>query len=159
MFACSGEALTKRLRSQTFSAILRQDIAYFDQTEHNTGTLCTYLATEASAVQGASGVRLGIMLQNIVTVGAGIFIGFIFSWQLTLLIIAFLPLIIFGAVIQIRLIAKYTKHDKERLEEGGQVVLLFSKFFFKCAFKLLGSSRSNSEYSNSCTIIKRRTFL
>jgi ABC-type multidrug transport system fused ATPase/permease subunit len=127
MFACSGEALTKRLRSQAFRAILSQDIAYFDQVKHNTGVLCTYLATEASAVQGASGVRLGIMLQNVITVGAGIFIGFIFSWQLTLLIIAFLPLIIFGAFIQIRLIDRFGKNDKGCLEDAGQVFI--QKYF------------------------------
>lgn len=134
MFACSGEALTKRLRSNIFRALLHQDVSYFDQVENNTGVLCTYLATEASAVQGASGVRLGVMLQNIITVGAGIFIGFIFSWHLTLLIIAFLPLIIFGAVIQIRLIAKFTKNDKERLEDAGQV-LCKNPFVFLFLFK------------------------
>ncbi|CAF5021578.1 unnamed protein product, partial [Rotaria sp. Silwood1] len=56
-FAQSGEALTKRLRSKTFRAILRQEIAYFDQEKHSTGALCARLATEASAVQNASGVR------------------------------------------------------------------------------------------------------
>ncbi|CAF5013329.1 unnamed protein product, partial [Rotaria sp. Silwood1] len=54
MFAYSGETLTKRLRSEAFRAILRQEINYFDQARHNTGVLCTRLATEASAVQGAS---------------------------------------------------------------------------------------------------------
>jgi ATP-binding cassette subfamily B (MDR/TAP) protein 1 len=129
MFSWSGEALTKRLRSRAFRSILRQDIAYFDQPKHNTGALCTYLATEASAVQGASGVRLGLMIQNFVTVGAGILIGFLFSWQLTLLILAFLPLIIFGAVIQIRLIGKFAKQDKERLEDGGKVLIENILFF------------------------------
>ena len=123
MFSWSGEALTKRLRSKTFRSILRQDIAYFDQPHHSTGALCTYLATEASAVQGASGVRIGIMLQNFITVGAGILIGFIFSWQLTLLIIAFLPFIVFGAIIQIRLITKFAKSDKESLENAGQIAV------------------------------------
>lgn len=121
MLSCSGEALTKRLRSKSFRAILRQDIAYFDQVRHNTGALCTYLATEASAVQGASGIRIGIMLQNFATVGVGILIGFIFSWQLTLVIIAFLPFIVFGAMIQIRLITKFDKEDKESLEDAGKV--------------------------------------
>ncbi|CAF4565234.1 unnamed protein product [Rotaria socialis] len=32
---------------------------FFDQKERSTGALCTRLATEASAVQGASGVRFG----------------------------------------------------------------------------------------------------
>jgi ATP-binding cassette subfamily B (MDR/TAP) protein 1 len=133
MFACSGEALTKRLRSQAFRAILRQDITYFDQANHNTGALCTYLATEASAVKGASGIRVGLMLQNVVTIGGGIVIGFIFSWQLTLLIIAFLPLIVFGAFIQIRLIARFSKKDQERLADAGQVFIgnVLHGFFLK----------------------------
>ncbi|CAF3952799.1 unnamed protein product, partial [Rotaria sp. Silwood1] len=66
-FAQSGEALTKRLRSKTFRAILRQEIAYFDQEKHSTGALCARLATEASAVQNASGVRFET-IQNIRTV-------------------------------------------------------------------------------------------
>ena len=33
LFACSGEAFTKRLRSKAFRAILRQEIAYFDQAK------------------------------------------------------------------------------------------------------------------------------
>ncbi|UJR23295.1 hypothetical protein I4U23_026311 [Adineta vaga] len=123
LFAWSGEALTKRLRSKTFRAILRQDIAFFDEPEHSSGALCTYLATEASAVQGASGVRLGVFFQNFITVGAGILIGFIFSWQLTLLIIGFLPLIIFGAVLQVRLITKFAKKDKEHFENAGKVAM------------------------------------
>jgi ATP-binding cassette subfamily B (MDR/TAP) protein 1 len=158
LFSCSGEALTKRLRSQIFRSILRQDVAYFDQAQHNTGALCTYLATEASAVQGASGVRLGIMIQNFITVGAGILIGFLFSWQLTLLIIAFLPLIIFGAMIQIRLFAKFVKKDKERLEDGGKV-WIENNYLIGIDFVNLDSCRSNSKYSNSRTIIERRIFL
>jgi ATP-binding cassette subfamily B (MDR/TAP) protein 1 len=157
MFACSGEALTKRLRSKTFRAILRQDIAYFDQAKHNTGALCTYLATEASTVQGASGVRLGIIFQNMVTIGIGILIGFAFSWQLTLLIIAFLPLIIFGAVLQIRLIDHFAEKDKEYLEDAGKV--LTDKICFIFIKLSLDSCRSYSKYSNSRTIIKRRSFL
>ncbi|CAF4710929.1 unnamed protein product, partial [Rotaria magnacalcarata] len=40
LFACSGEALTKRLRSKAFSSLLRQEIAYFDDQSNNTGALC-----------------------------------------------------------------------------------------------------------------------
>jgi len=54
MFACSGEALTKRLRAKAFAAILRQEIAWFDQAENSTGALCTRLSNEASAIQGVS---------------------------------------------------------------------------------------------------------
>lgn len=53
-FAMSGENLTMRLRQLSFRALMRQDIAYFDEQKNNTGALCTRLSTEASAVQGVS---------------------------------------------------------------------------------------------------------
>ena len=53
-FAISGENLTMRIRQLSFKAMLRQDIAYFDEHKHNTGALCTRLSVEASAVQGVS---------------------------------------------------------------------------------------------------------
>ncbi|CAF2002613.1 unnamed protein product [Rotaria magnacalcarata] len=85
VFARSGEALTKRLRSKAFQAILRQDMTFFDREENSTGALCTRLATEASAVQGASGVRFGLIFPYLFAIVAGILLGFAYSWQLTLL--------------------------------------------------------------------------
>ncbi|CAF3996487.1 unnamed protein product, partial [Adineta steineri] len=120
MFAHSGEALTKRLRSKAFQAILRQDISYFHKAQHSTGALCARLATEASAVQGASGARFGLMLQLIVSMGIGLIVGFIYSWQLTLLVIAFFPLIIFGGISQIHLTTRFASKDKQMLEDTAQ---------------------------------------
>ncbi|CAF1395525.1 unnamed protein product [Adineta steineri] len=123
MFAHSGEALTKRLRSKAFQAILRQDISYFHKAQHSTGALCARLATEASAVQGASGARFGLMLQLIVSMGIGLIVGFIYSWQLTLLVIAFFPLIIFGGISQIHLTTRFASKDKQMLEDTAQVAV------------------------------------
>jgi hypothetical protein len=92
-----------------------------------------------------------------ITIGIGILIGFAFSWQLTLLMIAFLPLIIFGAVLQIRLIDHFAEKDKEYLEDAGKV--LTDKICFIFIKFNLDSCRSYSKYSNSRTIIKRRSFL
>lgn len=52
MFALSGEKLTKRLRGLAFKAMLRQEIAWFDDSKNSTGVLTTRLATDASAVKG-----------------------------------------------------------------------------------------------------------
>ncbi|CAF2075642.1 unnamed protein product [Rotaria magnacalcarata] len=76
VFALSGETLTKRLRSKAFRAVLRQDIAFFDQEEHSTGALCTRLATEVSAVQGARGVLFGLIVKHISGMVVGILLGF-----------------------------------------------------------------------------------
>ncbi|CAF3947562.1 unnamed protein product [Rotaria magnacalcarata] len=100
VFARSGEALTKRLRSKAFQAILHQDMTFFDREENSTGALCTRLATEASAVQGASGVRFGLIFQYLFAIVAGIFLGFAYSWQLTLLKLKLLLSFIFRSLKQ-----------------------------------------------------------
>jgi ABC-type multidrug transport system fused ATPase/permease subunit len=124
--ACSGEALTKRLRSKVFRALLRQEIAYFDDPKNNTGALCTLLATETSAVQGATGVRIGMLLKNITSLGGGIIISFVFTWQLTLLVLAFVPLIAASGFLQSRMTASSISNDRQSLENTGKVCSSFS---------------------------------
>ena len=122
-FAWSGESLTKRLRSRAFDSLLRQEIAYFDDATNNTGALCTRLATEASAVQGASGIRIGMIFQNVMSMGAAVIISFIYSWQLTLLVLAFIPVMIAGGYLETQMIVGFAKGDKKAMEGAGQVAV------------------------------------
>ncbi len=50
-FAKSGEALTMRMRKLAFSAMLRQEISYFDDESNSTGVLVTRLSQDASALK------------------------------------------------------------------------------------------------------------
>jgi len=50
-FAKSGEALTMRMRTIIFRAILRQEISYFDHESNSTGALVTRLSSDASALK------------------------------------------------------------------------------------------------------------
>uniref|UniRef100_S4RP00 ATP binding cassette subfamily B member 11 n=1 Tax=Petromyzon marinus TaxID=7757 RepID=S4RP00_PETMA len=52
MFSKSGELLTRRLRRCGFTAMLRQDVGWFDDLKNSPGALTTRLATDASQVQG-----------------------------------------------------------------------------------------------------------
>ncbi|CAF1436425.1 unnamed protein product [Rotaria sordida] len=121
MFAYSGGNLTKRLRSKAFRAILRQDIGYFDQAKHNTGALCTRLATETSAIQGASGVRFGFLFKNLSAIVVSIIVGFVFSWQVTLIICPFILIMIFEAYAQIRLTVRCQDKDSISVDDAGKL--------------------------------------
>ncbi|CAF1942165.1 unnamed protein product [Rotaria magnacalcarata] len=123
LFAISGESLTQRLRAKIFRTLLQQDIAYFDQPENNTGALCTRLATEASEVQGATGVRIGTMLQNISNLGVGIILAFIYGWSLTLIMLAFVPFMILAGFLQTYLLTGIADKDKKVLEEAGKIAV------------------------------------
>jgi ABC-type multidrug transport system fused ATPase/permease subunit len=50
-FAKSGEALTKRMRILTFSAMLRQEMGYFDHESNSVGALVTRLSSDAAALK------------------------------------------------------------------------------------------------------------
>ena len=69
MFARSGEELTARIRALGFKSMLRQQMAYFDDHMNSTGALTTRLATDASKVQGITGVRLGSIIQSFFALG------------------------------------------------------------------------------------------
>ncbi|CAF3662351.1 unnamed protein product [Rotaria sordida] len=65
-FAISGSKLTQRIRSKAFACLLRQEVAYFDRPENNSGAICTRLSTDASAIQEMTGTRLGVLAAEVI---------------------------------------------------------------------------------------------
>jgi ATP-binding cassette, subfamily B (MDR/TAP), member 1 len=58
---------------------MRQEIAYFDRSDHSTGSLTTMLSTEATAMAGLSGVNLGTILTALVNLTSGTIIACLFQ--------------------------------------------------------------------------------
>ncbi|XP_035829100.1 ATP-dependent translocase ABCB1 isoform X2 [Aplysia californica] len=120
-FGKSGEKLTTRLRNNTFQSMLRQDIAWYDDHKNSVGALTTRLATDASLVQGVTGVRLGNVLMGLANMGTAIVISFIYGWKLTLVILGFMPFIVLGGIMEVKLLAGQSGKNKEALEGAGKV--------------------------------------
>ncbi|KAA3676934.1 ATP-binding cassette, subfamily B (MDR/TAP), member 1 [Paragonimus westermani] len=101
-FGVSGERLTSRVRCMLFQAILSQELAWFDKPKNQPGNLTARLATEASKIKSLSGSQLGFIIQAGVLVTMSLTIAFIYSWKLTLLTMAFIPLFVLSGMLQMK---------------------------------------------------------
>ncbi|OTF70003.1 hypothetical protein BLA29_004001, partial [Euroglyphus maynei] len=93
LFGIVGEKLTKRLRVMAYSAILQQEITFFDYPENSAGALCARLANDAANVQGATGLRVSMICQALSTLIVSVIMGFMCNWRLSLVSMTLLPLI------------------------------------------------------------------
>ncbi|KAJ0392000.1 hypothetical protein P43SY_008731 [Pythium insidiosum] len=102
-FRFMAERLTTRLRDVHFSALCRQDVAFFDDPRHAAGALTAELATNATKVALISGDAQGRVVQSAFTFVAAIVISFTTgSWLLTLVMLAVFPFLILGYVFRMQ---------------------------------------------------------
>ncbi|KAL2917729.1 hypothetical protein HK105_202602 [Polyrhizophydium stewartii] len=120
LFRYAGEKLTRRIREMSFRALLRQEIAFFDEEQNSTGALTSKLAEDASLVQGMTGMSFGAVIQAIASIVAGLTIAFNSSWQLSLVIVGLIPLIGFAGYFQLQALVGFGKKTREAYEGAGQ---------------------------------------
>nr|CAH8854205.1 unnamed protein product [Trichobilharzia regenti] len=119
LFGKSGGILIRRIRSMVFDAMLHQEIAWFDEPDNQAGALTAKLATDASKVSMISGSQMGFLVESLSLIIMSLVIAFIYSWQLTLLILAFYPFIVIGGVFQMQ--AMSGKGDDKKANNSMRV--------------------------------------
>ncbi|KAK4802970.1 hypothetical protein SAY86_001173 [Trapa natans] len=97
-FGIMGERLTLRVRLMMFSAILRNEIGWFDDVNNTSGMLSSRLETDATLIRTVVVDRATILLQNVGLIVGSFIIAFILNWRITLVVIATYPLIVSGHI-------------------------------------------------------------
>lgn len=82
-----------RTASYSVKIYIMQEQGWFDVPANSVGALCARLATDCAAVQGATGTRLGTMLQGISTMVLGVGLAMIYSWKMTLVSLLSVPFV------------------------------------------------------------------
>ncbi|XP_044766756.1 ATP-dependent translocase ABCB1 [Coccinella septempunctata] len=122
-FGYAGELLTLRLRSQMFKAMLKQEIGWYDRKENGVGALCAKLAGEAALVQGATGQRLGTIVNSLATLILSIGLSVYYSWQLGLVTLIFTPFMLLAIFLQNRLMGRENSSSMKSLEKSTKVAV------------------------------------
>jgi len=90
--------MTRMLRAELFENLMRQHVGFYDDETHKPGTLGSKLSGDVALVQATTGPKLGLAIQNNVSLLAGIIIAFSYSWRLTLVVIGTAPLMILTGI-------------------------------------------------------------
>ncbi|KAG2269699.1 hypothetical protein Bca52824_064254 [Brassica carinata] len=99
-YTLMGERLTSRVRLSLFSAILSNEIGWFDLDENNTGSLTSILAADATLVRSALADRLSTVVQNLSLTVTALAIAFYYSWRVAAVVAACFPLLIAAALTE-----------------------------------------------------------
>ncbi|KAM9489216.1 ATP-dependent translocase ABCB1 isoform 1-T2 [Clarias gariepinus] len=119
LFVLTATRQTKRIRDKYFHAILHQQMAWFDT--HPIGELNTRLTDDISTINDGLGDKICIFVQFFCRFIAGIIIGFIYGWKLTLVILAVSPLLAGSAGVWSKILANLTSKELTAYAKAGAV--------------------------------------
>ncbi|XP_031126995.1 ABC transporter B family member 1-like [Ipomoea triloba] len=95
-----GENLTKRVREQMLTAVLKNEMAWFDQEENESSKIAARLSLDANNVRSAIGDRISVIMQNSALMLVACTAGFVLQWRLALVLIAVFPVVVAATVLQ-----------------------------------------------------------
>ncbi|CAH2211120.1 jg21855, partial [Pararge aegeria aegeria] len=94
------------------------EIAFFDKETNTVGALCSRLSGDAAEVQGATGLRIGLILQGTSSVVVGFIMAICYNWKLTLVGTAFLPLMV-GSIWLEGIVSQQSQSDERNAMESA----------------------------------------
>ncbi|MBB75492.1 MAG: ABC transporter permease [Planctomycetaceae bacterium] len=119
LFRVAGERIVARLRGDLYAAVMQQEIAFFDQ--RRTGELINRLASDTTVLQNVVTVNLLTALRfSLQGLGATAILLWT-SWQLTLVMLAVVPLVAIVAGVYGRLLRRGSKDVQDALARTSEV--------------------------------------
>lgn len=103
--------------------MMNQEMAWFDNVKNSVGSLCARLSSDCEDVQGATGSRVGFILQAVSTIVTGVGIAIYISWKLTLISIACVPIILGTVFMETRMTATNVLNEKMAMEDGIKIAV------------------------------------
>ncbi|XP_059615121.1 multidrug resistance protein homolog 49-like [Phlebotomus argentipes] len=122
-FGKVGARIVSLLRNQSFSAAMRQEIAWFDNPKNSVGAFSARLSNDYADIQGATGSHLAGILQAAFSAIVGLCIGLYVYWKLAIIVALSLPLHLLVAIFD----SKYSKssiaNERKAMENASKIAV------------------------------------
>ena len=115
--------LARNARCEVFAAIVRMEASWFDRSENSSGRLASRLEEDTVHLRGAVGDNVAVAVQNLTVMAGGLAIAFAYSWKLTLVILACLPVLMAGAIVQMKVLMGGVGGENSKLYANANQML------------------------------------
>ncbi|KAL7466442.1 hypothetical protein ACHAXS_006736 [Conticribra weissflogii] len=99
-FGHATERINKRIRDMAFSALLRQEVAFFDK--RSVGSITSQLQDDAAFIFAFSGEPIRTLVMNVASVITGITVSLFFMWPFALLSLGVIPFMGFATSLEMK---------------------------------------------------------
>ncbi len=123
-FGMASERLNKRVRDSAFSALVRQEVSFFDK--RSVGSITSQLQDDAARIHTFSGEPIRSMLIALSSVLTGVVLSFSYMWPFALLALACIPFMAFATSIEMKQFVGEdtgTGQDQDELNSPGGIVV------------------------------------
>jgi ATP-binding cassette, subfamily B, bacterial len=138
-----GEGLIYDLRTEVFSHVQQQPLAFF--TRAQTGSLVSRLNSDVIGAQQAITSTMSSVVSNILTVGAILVTMFLLSWQVSLIALVLIPLFLLPARRVGRRLQRLTRESMQLDAAMGSTMTERFNVAGAMLVKLFGRPRQESE--------------
>ncbi|GMS96011.1 hypothetical protein PENTCL1PPCAC_18186, partial [Pristionchus entomophagus] len=111
--------MTDRLRRDFVRAVLRQDVAWFDQS--HSGTLASKLFDNLERVREGTGDKVALLIQYTAQFLGGFIVAFSYDWRLTLIMMSLSPFMIICGGFIAKLMATATAEEAKKYAVAGGI--------------------------------------
>ncbi|TQV90758.1 lipid A export ATP-binding/permease protein msbA [Cordyceps javanica] len=115
-----GQHVMKYYRAELFDNTLRQDMAFFDKPENNTGALVSRVASEPTSLQELLSINCVLILITVVNILSSVILALCYGWKLSLVLaLGGLPVLVASGYIRIRLEFKFESDTADRFSKSS----------------------------------------
>ncbi|KAK9122448.1 hypothetical protein Syun_020065 [Stephania yunnanensis] len=99
-YGVTGEKAMTNLRQALYSAVLRNEIAWFEKPENNVGAITSQIVNNTSMIKVIISDRMAIIVQCISSILIATIVSLIVNWRMSLVAWAVMPCHFIGGLIQ-----------------------------------------------------------